>query len=131
MYPEPILNAKNRELQTYCNSISLLSTLMLGFTCTIHLGIQWPRIQCSRACAQPQHGRLQGLFPTLPIYLFMCSRASCSTQISQKSCDPEILAQHKHKLSCSPELLTWWKYLNTHVLYISSLNTRHLINHVL
>ena len=78
---------------------------MLGCTFRIHLGIQWPRIQCSRAYAQHQHGRIQGLCPTLPIYLFMCSRASCSTQMSQNSFSLELLAQHNYKYSCAPELL--------------------------
>ena len=90
----------------------------------IHLGIQFPRIRCSTTYAQHQHGRLQGLCPTLPNYLFMCSIASCSTQMSLDSCAPKLLAQHKYKYSfalellaqkktsifpCSPELLTQHK----------------------
>ena len=83
---------------------------MLGCICRIHLGIQWSRIWCSRAYAQHQHGRLQGLFPTLLIYLFMCSRASCSTQMSQNSCAPELLAQHKTSIyPCAPEILAQHK----------------------
>ena len=92
------------------------STLMLGFTCRIHLGIQFPRILCSTAYAQHQHGRLQGLCPTLSIIF---------------SCVPKLLAQHKYKYSCALELLPQHKILITHVLQSSSLNTKHLINHVL
>ena len=89
---------------------------MLGCTCTIHLGIQWPRIQCSKAYAQHQHGRLQILFPILPIIF---------------SCVPDLLAQHKCEYSCAPELLSQHKILITHVLQSSSLNPKRLINHVL
>ena len=31
-------------------------------------------------------------------YIFMCFRASCSTQRFHKSCDPELLAQQKHQI---------------------------------
>ena len=81
---------------------------MLGCTCTIHLGIQWPRIRCSRSYAQHQHGRLRG--PTHPIIF---------------SCVPELLAQHKGKYSCALELLTQHKSLITQVLQSSSFNTKH------
>ena len=118
---------------------------MLGCTCRLHLGIQWWRIRCSRYYAQHQLGRVQGLCPTLPVYIFMCFRASCSTQRFSYSCVLEILAQHKHKHSCSPKLLSQHKYKYScpldiisqhktsinHVLQSSSLNTKHLINHVL
>ena len=89
---------------------------MLGCTCTIHLGIQWPRIRCSRAYAQHQHGRLQGLCLTLSIIF---------------SCVSEILSQHKFKYSCAPEILSQHKTLITHVLQSYLLNTKHRINHVL
>ena len=75
---------------------------MLGCTCRIHLGIQWPRIRCSRAYSQHQHGRLQGLWLTLPIIF---------------SCVPELHAQHK----C----------FKTHVLKRFSFNTKHQFIHVL
>ena len=84
---------------------------MLVCTSTIHLGILWLRTRCSRAYAQHQHGRIQGLCPTLPNYLFKCSRASCSTKMSQKSCTPELFTQHKYKYSCAPELLDQHKTL--------------------
>ena len=62
----------------------------------------------SRAYAQHQHGRLQGLCPTHPI-IFSCvlellaqhkgmysrSRASRSTQIINHSSDPKLLSQDK------------------------------------
>ena len=68
---------------------------MLGFTCVIHLGIQWPRIQFSIAYAQHQHGRPQGLCPTIPIIF---------------SCLLELLAQHKTSIyPCALELLTQHK----------------------
>ena len=121
--PEPILNAKKMDLQTQRNSIAPRSTLMLGCTCRIHLGIQWPRIRCSRAYDQHQHGRIHGLFPTLPTYLFICSRGSCSTKMSQNTCTPKLLAQYKYKYSCAPELLTQHKTPNTHVLQRFLLNT--------
>ena len=112
---------------------------MLGCTCRIHLGIQWPRIQCSRAYAQHQHGRLQALCPTLPNYRLMCSRASCSTQMFQASCAPELLTQHKYKYSCdsdpfsqhktsiypcTPELLTQHKTSHQSCASGSTPNTR-------
>ena len=83
---------------------------MLGCTCTIHLGIQWPRIRCSRSYAQHQHGRLQGLCPTIPIIF---------------SCDLELHARHKGKYSCAQEFLAQQKSSITHVLQSSSLNTNH------
>ena len=89
---------------------------MLGCTCTIHLGIQWPRIRCSKYYAQHQHGRLQGLWPTHPIIF---------------SCVSELLAQHKGKYSCALEHLAQHKSSITQVLQIFLLNTKHLINHVL
>ena len=85
-----------------CNSIAPHSTLVLGCTRMIHLGIQWTRIRCSRAYAQHQHGRLRGLFPTLPNLIF--------------SCVSELLAQHKCKYSCASQILTQHKILITHVL---------------
>ena len=44
-----------------------------------------------------------GLMPnTSNSYLFMCFRASFSTQMFHNSCSPELLAQHKHQiLMCS------------------------------
>ena len=84
---------------------------MLRCTCTIHLGIQWPRIRCFRAYAQHQHGRLQGLCPTLPNLIF--------------SCVPELLAQNKCKYSYAPELLAQDKSLIIQVLQSSLLNTNH------
>ena len=85
-----------------CYFRALHSTLMLECTCTIHLGIQWPRIRCSRSYVQHQHGRLQGLCPTHPIIF---------------SCVPELLAQRKSSI--------------IQVLQSSSLNIKHLINYVL
>ena len=43
-------------------------------------------------------------------YLFMCFRASCSTQMFHNSCVRELLAQHKYKYSCAPELLVQHKH---------------------
>ena len=83
---------------------------MLVCTCTIHLGIQWTRIWCSRAYAQHQHGRIQGICPSLPMIF---------------SCVLEVLAQHKCKYSCALELLSKHKILISHVLQSSSLNTEH------
>ena len=74
---------------------------MLGCTCRINLGIQWRRIQCSKFYAQNQHGRLQGLCPTLPIIF---------------SYVPDLLAQHKCKYSRALELLMQHKHLINHVL---------------
>ena len=99
-----------------CNFRAPRSTLMLGCTCMIHLGIQWTRIWCFRAYSQHQHGRLQGLFPTLPIIF---------------SCVPELLAQQKGKYLCDSELLAQHKSSMTHVLQRFPLNTKHLINHVI
>ena len=56
---------------------------------------KWPRIRCSRAYSQHQHGRLQGLCPTLPIIF---------------SCVPELLTQHKCKHSCVQSFLLNKKY---------------------
>ena len=83
---------------------------MLGCTCIIHLGIQWPRIRCSRDYAQHQHGRLHGLFPTLQIIY---------------SCVQELLAQHKGKYSCAPKLPAQHKSSITKVLQSFPLNTNH------
>ena len=66
----------------------------------------------SRDYALHQNGRLQGLFPTLPIIF---------------SCVPELLAQHKCKYSCALELLAQHKTLITHVLQSPSPNTKHLL----
>ena len=92
------------------------STLMLGCSGTIHLGIQWPSIRCSRAYAQHQHGRLQGLCTTHPIIF---------------SCVPELLAQHKGMYSCAPDILAQHNSAITQVFHRSTLNTRNLVNHVL
>ena len=67
---------------------------MLGCTCMIHLGIQWPKIQFSIAYAQHQYGMLQILCPTFPIIF---------------SCVLELYAQHKCKYSCAPEPLAQHK----------------------
>ena len=89
---------------------------MLGCTCTIHLGIQWPKIRCSRACAQHKHGMLQSLCPTFPI-LF--------------SCVPKLYAQHKFKYSCAPEPLAQHKTYHRSCASRSMPNIKHFINHVL
>ena len=97
------------ELQTQCDSRALRSTLMLGCTCTIHLGIQWPMIRCSKYYAQHQHGRLQGLCPTLPI-IFSCVLEFLTQHKCKYSCAPELLAEHKTAIyPCAPELLTQQK----------------------
>ena len=83
---------------------------MLGYTSTIHPGIQWPRIRCSRAYAEHQHGRLQGLCPILPIIF---------------SCVPELIAQHKSRCSCALELLDQYKSSITQVIQSFPLNTNH------
>ena len=72
-YSQPILNAKKQGVTNLCNTRDPHSTLMIGCTCRIHLGIQWPRIRCSRAYAQHQLGMFQGLCPTLPILIFSCT----------------------------------------------------------
>ena len=97
---------------------------MLGCTCTIHLGIQWPRIRCSRAYAQHQHGRLQGLCPTYPI-IFSCVPNILTQHKGKYSCVLELLAQHKGKYSCAPEFLAQHKSSITQVLQSSSLNINH------
>ena len=76
----------------------------------VHIGIQWPRIRCSRSYAQHQHGRLEGLFPTHPIIF---------------SCVLELFTQHKGKYSYAPNILTQHKSSITQVLQSSSLNTNH------
>ena len=87
---------------------------MLGCTCMIHLGIQWPKIRCSRTYAQHQHGMLQILCPTFPIIF---------------SCVPDIYAQHKRKYSCVPEPLAQHK--TSHRSCDSGSTPKHFINHVL
>ena len=118
---------------------------MLGCTCTIHRGIQWPRYQCYRSYAQHRHGRLQGFFPTHPI-IFSCVPELLVQQKGKYSCAPEILAQCKSSItsvfqssrstqkinhSSVPELPTQHKTLIILVLQSFPLNTKHLINHVL
>ena len=50
------------------------------------------------------------LMPNTSNYLFMCSRDSLSTQMSQNSCSPELLAEQKKSIyPCAPELLTQHK----------------------
>ena len=58
-----------------------------------------------------------GLMPNTSNYLFMCSRAFCSTQFINHSSVSELLAQHKtsHR-SCATGSMP---------------NTKHFINHVL
>ena len=89
---------------------------MLGCTCTIHLGIQWPKIRCSRAYVQHKHRRIQSLFPTFPIIF---------------SCVPELYVQHKCNYSCAPEPLTQHKISHRSCALGSMPNTKHFINHVL
>ena len=142
--PKPILNAKNRELQTQCNSIAPRSTIMIGCICRIHLVLQRPRIRCSRSYAQHQLVRIQGLCPTLPIIFSCASELPTQNKGLHNSCVPNILAQHNKTLmcsrsscstqlkhSCAPKLLAQHKHSNTHVLQNSSLNKKHIINHVL
>ena len=83
---------------------------MLGCICRIHLGIQWSRIQCSRAYAQHQLGILYGLLPTLLILIF--SRAS--KLHAQHKCFithvlHSFLPNTNIKYSCSLELFAQYK----------------------
>ena len=89
---------------------------MLGCTCTIHLGIQWPKIRCSRAYAQHQHGMLHSLCPTFPNYIFMCSKALCSTQMKMLMCS---------RASCSTQNISSITCFRVHAQH------KHFINHVL
>ena len=82
----------------------------------IDLGIQWPRIQCSRAYAQHQHGMLQILCPTFPIIF---------------SCVLELYPQHKCKYSCAPEPRAQHKTSHRSCASRSMPNTKNFINHVL
>ena len=84
---------------------------MLGCVCRIHLGIQWPRIWCSRYYSQHQLGRLHGLFPTLPIFIFWCAS--------------ELHAQHKCFITHVFQSFSLNTNINTHVLQSFSLNTKH------
>ena len=142
--PELVLNGKNKELQTQCYSRALHSALMLGCTCTIHLGIQWPRTNVPQLMLKSQLGNLQGLFPTLPIIFSCASKLPSQCKGFHNSCVLELLAQHNKTLmcsrysrstqikhSCAPELLPQHKHSNTHVLQCSLFITKHLINHVL
>ena len=68
----------------------------------IHLGIQWPRIRCSKAYAQHQHGMLQSLCPIFPNYIFHVFQSfMLNTNVI------------------------------THVLQSLLLNAKHIIDHVL
>ena len=103
---------------------------MLGCTCTIHLGIQWPKIRCSRAYAQHQHGMLQSLCPTFPI-IFSCVLELYAQHKCNYSCALEPLAQHKtsHR-SCASGPMP-----NTNISLIMCFRVhsqhKHFINHVL
>ena len=84
---------------------------MLGFSCRIHLGIQWLRIWCFKSYAQNQLGRLQDLCPTLPTLSFHVLQSFIlNTKVFITSCVPELLIQHKYKHSCAPEVLAQHKY---------------------
>ena len=103
---------------------------MLGCTCMIHLGIQWPNIWFSRAYDQHQHGMFYSLCHTFPIMF---------------SCVLEIYAQHKCKYSCALYPLAEHKTSHrsralgsTPNIDISSIMSfrvharhKHFINHVL
>ena len=82
----------------------------------IHLGIQWPRIQCSKYYAQHQHGMLQSLCPTFPIIF---------------SCVLYLYAQHKCKYPCAPKPLAQHKTSHRSCASGSVPNTKHFVNHVL
>ena len=110
---------KTRSYKLYCHSRATRSTLVLGCTFMIHLEIQWPRIQCFRAYSQHQHGRIQGLCPTLPTYLFTCSRDSHSTQnISSMMCF-KVHAQHKQAYIYQQQL-AYAQYIKQIIVFICS-----------
>ena len=76
--------------------------------------------------------KVLGVMPNTSNFIFSCPcRTSCSTQMSHNPCVSELLSQHKYKYSCALDLLAQHKTSITHVLQSSSLNTLHLINHVL
>ena len=64
-------------------------------------------------------------------YIFMCSRASCSTQMFHNSCVPDILAQHKYKYSCAPKLLTQYKHQIPMCSRAPRSTQKHLSNYAL
>ena len=82
---------------------------MLGCTCRIKIGIQWPRIRCSRDYAQHQLGRIQCLWPTLPILSFHVLQSF-------------MLKKNIFITHVFPSFLLNTN-INTHVLHIFSLNT--------
>ena len=90
-----------QEVKIQCNSKALCSTLMLGCTCMIHLGING---QGSDAPELILNINMEG------------SRAYAQHFQIIFSCVPGLNAQHKY---------------NNHVFQSSSLNTKHLVNHVL
>ena len=98
---------------------------MLGSTCMIHLGIQWPRIQCSRAYAKHQHGTLWSLWPIFSIifsfFLEIYTQHKC-----KYSCSPEPLAQHKtsHR-SCASRSTP---NTNKHIYIINNCLTPNIYN---
>ena len=90
---------------------------MLGCTCIIHLGIQMPRIRCSKAYAQHQFGILQGLCPTLPILIFpRVSKLTWSTQTFHNTCAPELALNTNIKTLMCSRAHAQHKYFIIHVL---------------
>ena len=111
-------------------------------------------------CSTPTWKAL-GIMPNTSNNIFMCSRASLSTQIIDHSCAPEFLTQQNSSItnvlqcsllnthhqslmcskapcstqiinhSCALQLLSQHKSSITRVLQSFPLNTKHLINHVL
>ena len=88
---------------------------MLGCTCRIHLGIHRPRIWCSRAYAQHQHERIQGLCQRFQIIF---------------SCVPELHAQHKCLKNHDLQSFSLNTIISTHAFHIFLLNKK-INNHVL
>ena len=89
---------------------------MLGCTSMIHLGIQWPKIRCSRAYAQ---------------HNMECSRAYAQHFQIIFSCVPDLYAQHICKYSCALKPLVQHKTSHRSCALGSIPNTKHFINHVL
>ena len=128
--PEPILIAKNRELQTQCNSRTLRSTLMLGCTCRIHLGYNG---QGSDVPELMLNINMEGSRDNAQHFQFIFS------------CVPELHAQHKYNThvlqsfllntkinhSRAPDLLSQHKTSHQSCASGSTPNTKHFISHVL
>ena len=96
----------------------------------IHLRIQWPKIRCSKAYAQHQHGMLQNLCPTFPI-IFSCVLEIYAQHKCKYSCAPEPLTQHKTSHRSSASGSTPNKNISSIMSFRVQAQHKHFINHVL